>query len=77
MVETRLERSLRLAHENGYYGSFAIFENRYPVVMMERGAGRNKFLKELKCQHYDGEKCTRFGKCIFPDCRYYVVVEEC
>ena len=49
----------------------------YPVVMLKRGAGKNKFLEELKCEHYDGEKCTLFPKCVFPDCRYYVTVEEC
>lgn len=45
--------------------------------MLERGAGKNKFLKELKCEHYDGEKCTLFPKCVFPYCKYYVTMEEC
>ena len=53
------------------------YDDWYPIIMLERGTGKNKFLNELKCEHYDGEKCTLFPKCVFPDCRYYVTVEEC
>ena len=50
------------------------YHDWYPVIMSER---KNKFLNELKCKHYDGEKCTLFPKCVFPNCKYYVTVEEC
>lgn len=53
------------------------YNDWYPIIMTERESGKNAFLKELKCEHYDGEKCTLFPKCVFPDCRYYVTVEEC
>ena len=63
-----MERMLRLSNENVSYGGL--------FVIQEREKGRKEFLKTIKCEHYDGEKCTLFNRCTFPNCRYYVTVEE-
>ena len=69
MAETHMERMLRLSNENVSYGGL--------FVIQERDKGRKEFLKEIRCEHYDGEKCTLFNRCTFPNCRWYVTVEEC
>lgn len=49
----------------------------YFFRIQERGTGRKEFLRRIRCEHYEKDRCTLFGKCSFPDCKYYVTVEEC